>query len=121
MFTYIQSETSPDLFTSGHYDPDNVWHPDMDFPEREDAADRVAYLNGELITKKHLSELIKAYAREDQSDGTATYRDIVTDLLHLAKKNIKSLSIEEAIELITLSAADVFRVESTRTEGGSIA
>jgi hypothetical protein len=47
MYVYIQSETSPDLFTVGFYQPDGSWEPDSDHPVREDAANRVASLNGE--------------------------------------------------------------------------
>ena len=48
MYVYIQSETSPDLFTVGFYHPDdNKWEPDSDHPTRDEAANRVAYLNGE--------------------------------------------------------------------------
>ena len=47
MYVYIQSETSPDLFTVGFYHPDdNKWEPDSDHPTRDEAAGRVAYLNG---------------------------------------------------------------------------
>ncbi len=34
------------LFTAGFYDPDGKWHTDSDHDTREEAADRVAYLNG---------------------------------------------------------------------------
>lgn len=43
-FVYIQSE--PGLWTVGFYDPDGNWHPDSDWPDREDAAQRTSYLNG---------------------------------------------------------------------------
>jgi len=117
MFIYLQTE--PNLFTVGFYDNKKKWQPDTDHPTREEAADRAAYLNGD-ISKKILPNLVKAYAAADGSEGTATYRDIITDLLHLAKKNIKSLCVEEAIEFIALSAAEVFREElSDASEEGS--
>lgn len=115
MFTYLQTE--PNLYTVGFYDNKNKWQPDTDHPTREEAADRVAYLNGD-VTKKILPNLVKAYATTDGSEGTATYRDIVTDLLHHAIKNKKDLSPEEAIELILDSAAEVFRKELTLREEG---
>lgn len=44
MYVYIQSE--PGLFTVGFYDPAARWHPDADFDTREEARQRVAFLNG---------------------------------------------------------------------------
>lgn len=110
MYVYIQSESNPDLFTVGFYKPDNSWEPDSDHPTKEEAADRVAYLNGEKITKEHLPDLVKAYAEKDGSDGTATYRDVVTDILHLAKKDLDICS-ENAIQYITASAVEVLLLE----------
>lgn len=44
MYVYIQSE--PQLWTVGFYDPDGNWQPESDHPNRDEAAARVAYLNG---------------------------------------------------------------------------
>lgn len=44
MWVYVRSETS--LWTVGFYAPDGVWHADSDFSDSDEAADRVAYLNG---------------------------------------------------------------------------
>ena len=44
MYVYIQSE--PGLWTVGFYDPKGKWHPESDHSNQEDAAKRVAYLNG---------------------------------------------------------------------------
>lgn len=46
MWVYIQTGTDPDLWTVGFYAPDNAWHADRDFSSQEEAAQRVAYLNG---------------------------------------------------------------------------
>lgn len=117
MFFYLQTE--PNLYTVGFYDNNNKWRPDTDHPTREEAADRTAYLNGEMITKRHLPELIKAYARENGSEGTAIYRDIIIDLLRHATKTL-SLSAREAIFNITTSAEEQFMEElSDALEGGS--
>ncbi len=52
-WVYEQSEKWTDedgvthvLFTVGFYSPDGGWHADSDHSEREEAAGRVAYLNG---------------------------------------------------------------------------
>lgn len=47
VWVYIQSE--PHLYTVGFYDPLGKWHSDSDHPNRGEAADRVAYLNGNPI------------------------------------------------------------------------
>lgn len=44
MYVYIESE--PGLWTVGFYSPDGMWNPESDHGTREEAADRVAYLNG---------------------------------------------------------------------------
>jgi len=44
MYVYIQSE--PGLWTVGFYDPAGQWHSDSDHSTRNDAAERVHWLNG---------------------------------------------------------------------------
>lgn len=44
MYVYVRSE--PGLFTVGFFDPNGKWHPESDYNDREKAARRVAYLNG---------------------------------------------------------------------------
>ena len=54
-YVYLRSE--PGLWTVGHYSPDGAWHSDSDHGSREEAAERVARLNGsEAMTA--LRELI---------------------------------------------------------------
>ncbi|MGR6899572.1 hypothetical protein [Rummeliibacillus sp. BSL5] len=43
-WVYVQSE--PWVYTVGFYAPDGTWHTDSDWNSKEDAADRVHYLNG---------------------------------------------------------------------------
>lgn len=43
-YVYIRSE--PGLWTVGFYDPQGKWHADSDYEDREEAAQRVHYLNG---------------------------------------------------------------------------
>ena len=45
-YVYIQSE--PSLYTVGFYKPDGQWEPESDHDDREQAAKRVAWLNGAL-------------------------------------------------------------------------
>lgn len=49
MYVYINSE--PGLWTVGFYSPDGKWHPDSDHNDRNEAAERVAYLNGSRTAK----------------------------------------------------------------------
>ena len=44
MYVYIQSE--PNLWTVGFYTPEGEWNPESDHSEKEEAAKRVAFLNG---------------------------------------------------------------------------
>jgi hypothetical protein len=43
---WVYKQTEPGLWTVGCYDPNGRWHPDSDHANQEDAAQRVAYLNG---------------------------------------------------------------------------
>ena len=43
-YVYIRSE--PQLWTVGFYKPDGKWEPESDHDNREEAAKRVAWLNG---------------------------------------------------------------------------
>lgn len=45
MYVYIRSE--PGLFTVGFYDPSGKWHSESDHGSADEAAARVAYLNGQ--------------------------------------------------------------------------
>jgi len=44
MYVYIESEKG--LWTVGFYDPQGKFHPENDFNDRDDAANRVHFLNG---------------------------------------------------------------------------
>jgi len=43
-YVYLRSE--PGLFTVGFFDPSGKWHPESDFNIKDEAAARVAWLNG---------------------------------------------------------------------------
>lgn len=43
-WVYVRSE--PDLWTVGFYDPQGKWHPDSDYNDSRQAAERVHWLNG---------------------------------------------------------------------------
>jgi len=44
MYVYIESERG--LWTVGFYDPEGKWQPESDHNSKDEAAARVAYLNG---------------------------------------------------------------------------
>ena len=43
---YVYRQTESELWTVGFYDPQGHWHPDSDHATQEEAAKRVAWLNG---------------------------------------------------------------------------
>lgn len=49
-WVYVKSE--PGLWTVGHYDPQEQWHPDSDHGSTLQAADRCAYLNGSPLAQQ---------------------------------------------------------------------
>lgn len=46
MSQYVYIKTEPNLFTVGFHLPDGTWNPESDYNSREEAASRVATLNG---------------------------------------------------------------------------
>jgi hypothetical protein len=44
--TWVYIQTEARLWTVGFYDPTGEWHTDSDHDNREEAAKRVAWLNG---------------------------------------------------------------------------
>jgi len=44
MYVYIKSELG--LYTVGFYDPSGKWNSESDFDNKQEAAERVHYLNG---------------------------------------------------------------------------
>jgi hypothetical protein len=67
-YVYVQSEKpTPDspfsLWTVGHYDPEGNWHAESDHEVAEEAAQRVAWLNGEGANKNRADHLYAALTR----------------------------------------------------------
>jgi hypothetical protein len=54
MYVYIRSE--PGLYTVGFYRPDGKWEAESDHAAREEAAARVAYLNGQASPRTEYTE-----------------------------------------------------------------
>lgn len=46
MTTWVYLQSEPGLWTVGYYDPNGRWYADSDHGSREEAAQRVAWLNG---------------------------------------------------------------------------
>ena len=48
---YVYKKTERWLYTVGFYDPQGQWHPESDHDNKDDAAKRVAWLNGSSSEK----------------------------------------------------------------------
>ena len=57
--SWIYKQTEPQLWTVGFYTPDGTWEPETDHDVKEDAADRVAYLNGAPDLAELVNEVIE--------------------------------------------------------------
>lgn len=66
-YVYVVSEPETPLYTVGFFDPNGKWHPESDFNSREDAAKRVAYLNG-------ANAPLPAGIQEALNSGDGSYR-----------------------------------------------
>ena len=49
MYVYIQTETNPDLWTVGFYQVDGKFFPESDHSDKEEAAKRTAWINGQKL------------------------------------------------------------------------
>ena len=81
---YVYKQTEPNLFTVGYYQPGtNKWEPDSDHPTREEAAKRVAYMNGETIPdlSKIIFEELKRWQKS--LSGCITDEDIKKEAITL--------------------------------------
>lgn len=66
MYVYIKSEQAcadnnwHDLWTVGFYKPNGQWEPESDHCNRAAAAERVAWLNGELAAARVMDEALNS-------------------------------------------------------------
>lgn len=47
--SYVYKKSEPGLWTVGFYDPNDKWIPESDHDSTEEAAKRVAWLNGSKV------------------------------------------------------------------------
>lgn len=66
MYVYILSEKGSDysLYTVGFYKPTGEWVPDSDHNDREKAAERVAFLNGQKNSEDDFQENVEVILRQ---------------------------------------------------------
>jgi hypothetical protein len=62
MYVYVQTE--PGLFTAGYYE-DGKFHPESDHDTKEEAAQRVSFLNGNSFHKQYDATLAELEKRLD--------------------------------------------------------
>jgi len=71
MYVYLRSELT--LWTVGHYDPRGKWHAESDHGTPEEAAARVASLNGDKDPENdRLRSLAQALERKNRDLGERT-------------------------------------------------
>lgn len=58
MYVYIQTE--PMLWTVGFHEPCGRWESESDYASKEEAAERVAYLNGQGAVASVLGEVLNS-------------------------------------------------------------
>lgn len=86
MYVYLRSE--PNLWTVGHYAPGGEWVPESDHDNRDDAAKRVAWLNGgrDAVPDKRLDLITERIERMTAPDATrhdASSADTVDDIARI--------------------------------------
>ena len=85
MYVYIRTE--PQLWTVGFYSPDGEWHPESDWSTKEEAAERVHYLNGggnrcpNREVKKDLHPLWDDVIKQTEEEGPEALIQLVKDRL----------------------------------------
>lgn len=91
MWVYLNSESG--LWTTGFYSPDEQWHPDRDFDDKEEAAKRVAWLNGSPELPKELPD---SYYRQFQA-----VKDLLADVINDIPKDVfKSHAVDAAVDYL---------------------
>jgi len=63
---WVYKRTDPGCWTVGYYDPAGKWWTDSDHSTREEAAKRVAWLNGSSAVNQALGEALNS--------GSGTYK-----------------------------------------------
>lgn len=61
MWVYIRTE--PSLYTVGFYAPDGKWNPESDWNHSEEAAKRVAWLNGGTSSAETIAAVVLPIAK----------------------------------------------------------
>jgi hypothetical protein len=83
---YYYKRTERQLWTVGHNDSDDKFMPESDYGSKEEAAKRVAYLNGgESNESESTNELIKKLIGT-QERGNYLLRDILTELEQIKRQ-----------------------------------
>jgi len=49
MYVYLHTESNPDLWTVGFYNPEGKFIPESDHSDKEEAFKRTAYINGQKL------------------------------------------------------------------------
>ena len=72
MASYVYIKSEPQLWTVGFYDPSGKWQSESDHDSKEEAANRVAYLNGRSQFSDEDVEILKGATRVLTEDDFAT-------------------------------------------------
>lgn len=71
--TWVYIQTEAGVWTVGFYDPNGNWHAESDWPNPEQAAERVRYLNGGATTQQI-------------PQGTSSLSSTATDIERMLKR-----------------------------------
>jgi hypothetical protein len=90
-YVYVKSE--PGLYTVGFYDPTGKWQSESDHSNREEAAERVAWLNGgpsPCIARERAERLADQIWRESR-EPTCTVPDLGLEPAEIVRRFYKNL------------------------------
>jgi hypothetical protein len=81
--SYVYIKTEPQLWTVGFYDPKGEWHSESDYPNPDQAASRVAWLNGgkQELSDNHPYTILNSYGAQ-QGWLDSTMLSIACDFIH---------------------------------------
>lgn len=83
--SYVYIRTEPQLWTAGHFTPDGQWEPESDHGSKDEAARRVAWLNGNAgPSLEALADSIDQRLNNENADRQAIAEDIAAQLRTLA-------------------------------------
>ncbi len=126
MFVIRETETSPSLYTIGHYTPSGEWEPYEDFIDKVFAEEKCAMLNGVKYPKPilHIELGDASMDVRDQFINSEAYEDLCEDYFPIVttgdlkgiKISVMGIMDKSKVELVELEK-EIKRIQNYGNSG----